>query len=42
MADVDRLEPVDLLVAEPPGKPAGQIAPHLKNQVDRGLVRDHE
>ena len=42
MADVDQLGPVDWLVVEFPGKPAGQIAPHLKDLFDRGLVRDHD
>jgi hypothetical protein len=40
MADVDQLGPVDWLVVEFPGKqPTGQIAPHLVDLVDRGLIR---
>jgi hypothetical protein len=40
MADVDQLGPVDWLVVEFPGKqPTGQIAPHLIDLVDRGLIR---
>ena len=40
MADVDQLGPVDWLVVEFPDKqPTGQIAPHLKDLVDRGLIR---
>ena len=40
MADIDQLGPVDWLVLEFPGKqPTGQIAPYLKDLVDRGLVR---
>jgi hypothetical protein len=40
MIDVDQLGPVDWLVVEFPGKqPTGQIAPHLIDLVDRGLVR---
>jgi hypothetical protein len=38
--DVDQLGPVDWIVVEFPDKqPTGQIAPHLKELVDRGLVR---
>ena len=37
---VDELGPVDWLVIEFPGKqPTGEIAPHLVDLVDRGLVR---
>ncbi len=40
MIDVDQLGPVDWLVVEFPGKqPTGQIAPHLVDLVDRGLIR---
>ncbi len=40
MADIDQLGPVDWLVLEFPGKqPTGQVAPYLKDLVDRGLVR---
>ncbi|MFZ0323204.1 MAG: DUF6325 family protein [Actinomycetes bacterium] len=40
MADVDVLGPVDWLVVEFPGKqPTGEIAPHLVDLVDRGLIR---
>jgi hypothetical protein len=40
MADIDQLGPVDWLVVEFPDKqPAGQIAPHLTELVDRGLIR---
>ena len=39
MADIDQLGPVDWLVLEFPGKqPTGQVAPYLKDLVDRGLV----
>ncbi|MFZ0323003.1 MAG: DUF6325 family protein [Actinomycetes bacterium] len=38
--NVDELGPVDWLVLEFPGKqPTGEIAPHLVDLVDRGLVR---
>ena len=40
MADMDQLGPVDWLVVEFPDKqPTGQIAPHLMDLVDRGLIR---
>lgn len=40
MDDLDQLGPVDWLVVEFPGKqPTGEIAPHLVDLVDRGLVR---
>lgn len=40
MANIDQLGPVDWLVVEFPGKqPTGEIAPHLIDLVDRGLVR---
>jgi len=40
MIDVDQLGPVDWLVVEFPGKqPTGQIAPHVVDLVDRGLIR---
>jgi hypothetical protein len=40
MADVDQLGPVDWLVVEFPGKqPTGEIAPHLVDLVERGLIR---
>ncbi|HVQ89174.1 MAG TPA: DUF6325 family protein [Actinomycetes bacterium] len=40
MANIDQLGPVDWLVVEFPDKqPAGRIAPHLKDLVDRGLIR---
>ncbi len=38
--NVDELGPVDWFVLEFPGKqPTGEIAPHLVDLVDRGLVR---
>jgi hypothetical protein len=40
-ADVDQLGPVDWIVVEFPGKDfgKGQVAPVLKDYVDRGLIR---